>query len=149
MKKNLLSLAIGIISTAALIKYLTIPANSLLVAGAVILVISLIMMMLNNQNSQNNHNLQSEQHTTQSTTTEQANHYSTNPVIEDSVNGTVKWFNKTKGFGFITQENGEDVFVHQTSIAFRPNVLREGQEVTLSIVMDKKGPQAENVRKRA
>ncbi|MFK8013608.1 MAG: cold-shock protein [Marinicellaceae bacterium] len=63
-----------------------------------------------------------------------------------TVDGTVKWFNKTKGFGFITQSNGDDVFVHQTSIASKPNILREGQSVTMSVVNDEKGPQAENVK---
>ena len=69
-----------------------------------------------------------------------------NAVNNETVNGTVKWFNKTKGFGFITQSNGDDVFVHQTSITSKPNFLREGQSVTMSVVKDAKGPQAENVK---
>ncbi len=62
--------------------------------------------------------------------------------------GTVKWFNESKGFGFITTEGGDDVFVHHTSIredGFR--TLDEGQNVTFDIVEGPKGPQASNVYK--
>lgn len=60
--------------------------------------------------------------------------------------GKVKWFNDQKGFGFITQENGPDVFVHYTAISgegFR--TLAEGQEVSFEIVESQKGLQAANV----
>jgi cold shock protein len=60
--------------------------------------------------------------------------------------GTVKWFNETKGFGFIAQESGPDVFVHHTSIngtGFK--TLNEGQRVQFVITQGKKGPQAEDV----
>jgi len=63
-------------------------------------------------------------------------------------NGTVKWFNDSKGFGFISQENGDDVFVHQTSIkaeGFRS--LAEGDEVEFDIITDQKGQKATNVVK--
>ena len=60
--------------------------------------------------------------------------------------GTVKWFNYKKGFGFIEQENGEDVFVHHKSIVSgRHRSLREGQKVSMDVVQSAKGPQAENV----
>ncbi len=62
--------------------------------------------------------------------------------------GTVKWFNEQKGFGFITADDGQDVFVHHTSInqdGFR--TLDEGQQVTFEIVSGPKGPQASNVCK--
>ncbi|WP_439565655.1 cold-shock protein [Microcella sp.] len=63
-------------------------------------------------------------------------------------NGTVKWFNAEKGFGFITLENGEsDVFVHYSSIDMPGyKVLEEGQAVTFEIGTGTKGPQAEGVR---
>jgi CspA family cold shock protein len=63
-------------------------------------------------------------------------------------NGTVKWFNDSKGFGFIQQESGEDVFVHFSSIqgdGFKS--LAEGQPVTFDIVQGPKGLQAANVNK--
>ena len=60
--------------------------------------------------------------------------------------GTVKWFNGTKGFGFIEREGGADVFVHYTSIqggGYRN--LEEGQKVEFSVEMGPKGPQATEV----
>jgi CspA family cold shock protein len=61
--------------------------------------------------------------------------------------GTVKWFNDAKGFGFLSRPNGEDVFVHFSAIqsnGFRS--LQEGQPVTFDVVKGPKGWQAENVR---
>jgi len=63
-------------------------------------------------------------------------------------NGTVKWFNDKKGFGFISQDNGDDVFVHQTSIqgeGFR--TLAEGDKVEFEVTKDQKGFKATNVVK--
>ena len=63
-------------------------------------------------------------------------------------NGTVKWFNDSKGFGFITQENGPDLFVHHTSIvADGYRSLAEGEAVTFEVTQGPKGPQATNVRR--
>ena len=61
-------------------------------------------------------------------------------------NGTVKWFNDTKGFGFIEQENGPDVFVHHSAInASGFKSLKEGDRVTFDIEQGQKGPSAANV----
>ena len=63
-------------------------------------------------------------------------------------NGTVKWFNETKGFGFISQEGGEDVFVHFSAIqgdGFK--TLAEGDRVEFDVTKGPKGLQAANVRK--
>lgn len=63
-------------------------------------------------------------------------------------NGTVKWFDDRKGFGFIEQEDGTDVFVHHTNIegtGFRS--LNEGERVTFDVEQGKKGPTATNVKR--
>ena len=62
--------------------------------------------------------------------------------------GKVKWFNESKGYGFIEQDNGSDVFVHFSAIAGEGfKTLQEGQEVEFDVTSGPKGPQAENVRK--
>lgn len=61
-------------------------------------------------------------------------------------NGTVKWFNSSKGFGFIQQEDGPDVFVHHTAINSNGyKTLNEGDRVTFEIEQGSKGPAAANV----
>ena len=62
--------------------------------------------------------------------------------------GTVKWFNSSKGFGFIEQENGNDIFVHYSAIRTEGfKTLDEGQKVSFEIVKGPKGPAADNVVK--
>ena len=66
--------------------------------------------------------------------------------MSTTITGTVKWFNANKGFGFIRQDSGPDVFVHFSNInhsGFKS--LNEGQRVQFSIAEGQKGPQAENV----
>lgn len=66
--------------------------------------------------------------------------------MADRETGTVKWFNDSKGFGFIERESGGDVFVHHTAIrseGFR--TLSEGQKVEFDVVQGQKGPAAEGV----
>ncbi len=62
------------------------------------------------------------------------------------ISGTVKWFNNTKGYGFISQHSGADVFVHYSAIREKGyKTLREGETVEFDIKMGPRGPQAENV----
>lgn len=64
----------------------------------------------------------------------------------EKVKGTVKWFNESKGYGFLSQPEGEDIFVHYTAIqanGFR--TLKEGQEVEFNVERGPKGLQASNV----
>jgi CspA family cold shock protein len=68
--------------------------------------------------------------------------------FENMATGTVKWFNDAKGFGFITQEGGEDVFVHFSAVqgaGFKS--LAEGERVEFEVTRGPKGLQAANVRK--
>ena len=65
------------------------------------------------------------------------------------MNGTVKWFHADKGFGFITSEDGTDVFAHYSQIqksGFK--TLAEGEQVTFDLAKGQKGPQAENIQSR-
>jgi CspA family cold shock protein len=68
-------------------------------------------------------------------------------TVQHMETGTVKWFNDAKGYGFISRQNGEDVFVHFSAIqasGFRS--LQEGQQVQFDVVKGPKGWQAENVK---
>ncbi len=66
--------------------------------------------------------------------------------MSNSVKGTVKWFNENKGFGFIQQESGPDVFAHFSAISSSGfKTLIEGQQVEFTITNGQKGPQAENI----
>ena len=68
--------------------------------------------------------------------------------MAERVQGTVKWFDETKGYGFISQGNGKDVFVHYRSIVGDGHkTLAEGDKVEFSIVQGNKGEQADEVTK--
>ncbi|MFY0678421.1 MAG: cold shock domain-containing protein [Neptuniibacter sp.] len=67
--------------------------------------------------------------------------------MSNTTTGVVKWFNEEKGFGFIEQQSGPDVFAHYSAISgdgFK--TLAEGQQVEFSVTQGQKGPQAENIR---
>ena len=67
--------------------------------------------------------------------------------MSNKMTGSVKWFNETKGFGFITQESGPDVFVHFSAIDVAGfKTLAEGQKVEFQVAQGKKGPEAQNVK---
>ena len=66
--------------------------------------------------------------------------------MSDRSTGTVKWFNEAKGFGYIEQKSGPDVFAHFSAItASGFKTLIEGQEVEFTVTQGQKGPQAENI----
>ncbi len=66
--------------------------------------------------------------------------------MSELVEGTVKWFNDEKGFGFIERQEGKDVFVHFSAInGTGRRTLHEGQRVSMQVSQGQKGPQAENV----
>jgi len=66
----------------------------------------------------------------------------------DRIKGTVRWFNNAKGYGFLGQEGGPDIFVHFSAIASDGyKSLQEGEPVEFEVVQGAKGPQAANVRK--
>ncbi|MCG6201373.1 cold-shock protein [Psychromonas antarctica] len=66
--------------------------------------------------------------------------------MSNKVQGTVKWFNEGKGFGFIEQASGPDVFAHFSAIANEGfKTLAEGQKVEFTLTQGQKGPQAENI----
>ena len=66
--------------------------------------------------------------------------------MSDTTNGTVKWFNESKGYGFIEQQSGPDVFAHFSEIQSSGfKTLAEGQKVEFKVAQGQKGPQAENI----
>ncbi|MET4163286.1 CspA family cold shock protein [Marinobacterium sp. MBR-111] len=74
------------------------------------------------------------------------NYISNENTIMSTTTGTVKWFNETKGFGFIEQQNGPDVFAHFSAISGSGfKTLTEGQQVQFTVTQGQKGPQAENI----
>lgn len=67
--------------------------------------------------------------------------------MSEKVKGTVKWFNSTKGYGFIQRPSGDDVFVHfQAIVSEGYRTLQEGQQVEFTVTQGQKGPQAQEVK---
>jgi cold shock protein len=66
--------------------------------------------------------------------------------MSNTTTGTVKWFDESKGFGFIEQQSGPDVFAHFSAISAEGfKTLTEGQQVQFTVTQGQKGPQAENI----
>ena len=66
--------------------------------------------------------------------------------MSNTVTGTVKWFNESKGYGFLAQEDGPDVFAHFSAISASGfKTLTDGQQVEFTVTQGAKGPQAENI----
>lgn len=65
--------------------------------------------------------------------------------MADRETGTVKWFNTTKGYGFIQRSSGTDIFVHSNSIRNQSEILKEGDQVEFSVIKGKKGLEADDV----
>lgn len=122
-------ICIGIVIGVVLAMYVK-PINNALMITGILLAISVLFSFIKSQ------------------TGKQSLSPSNNKMVNiaNQKRGTVKWFNNRKGFGFIEQENGEDVFVHHRSIiGTGRKTLREGQQVAMDIVKGSKGLQAENV----
>ena len=142
---NLIFIALGLMISSALTQYMQTPSKTLLMAGAVLFIVSVILSFIT-------HNSASKPQTASKKPKQKAKTKATPTKVKSNngptVTGSVKWYNKTKGFGFITQENGEDIFVHQSALAFKGGTLKDGQSVTMQVVIDEKNrPQAENVKK--
>ena len=73
-------------------------------------------------------------------------HLSKDITMSNTTTGSVKWFNEAKGFGFIAQDSGPDVFAHFSAISGSGfKTLTEGQRVSFTVTKGQKGPQAENI----
>ncbi len=142
---NFIFIALGLMISSALTHYMQIPAQTILIAALVIFILSVILSFITHNSS----NIS----TASQKKPQPKKHQKPAPknktvATGPTVTGNVKWYNKTKGFGFITQEDGSDIFVHQSALAFKGGTLKDGQAVTMQVVIDEKNrPQAENVKR--
>ena len=143
---NFIFIALGLIISSALNLYMQIPSETLIIVGAGLFIISVILSFITHTSTTNTHTSQPRQQKTKANTKPLKK---SKPIASSpTVTGNVKWYNKTKGFGFITQANGDDIFVHQSALAFKGGTLKDGQSVTMQVVIDEKNrPQAENVKR--
>ncbi len=142
---NFIFIALGLMISSALTHYMQISAQTILIAALVIFILSVILSFITHNSSNiTNTNQNKPQPKERKKATPKTKAVATGPTVT----GNVKWYNKTKGFGFITQDDGSDIFVHQSALAFKGGTLKDGQAVTMQVVIDEKNrPQAENVRR--
>ncbi len=138
-------ISIGILAGVVLANFVHPIKTALIIAGALLLASIVISIIVGMKSRPSNRPPRSKGRSSNRST----NKPSANTVNVDTskqTKGTVKWFNNKKGFGFIQQDNGDDVFVHHRSIiGSGRKTLREGQKVAMDIVDGNKGLQAENV----
>ncbi len=142
---NFIFIALGLMISSALTHYMQISAQTILIAALVIFILSVILSFITHNSSNiTNTNQNKSQPKERKKAAPKTKAVATGPTVT----GNVKWYNKTKGFGFITQDDGSDIFVHQSALAFKGGTLKDGQAVTMQVVIDEKNrPQAENVRR--
>ncbi len=142
---NFIFIALGLMISSALTHYMQISSQTILIAALVIFILSVILSFITHNSSNITNTKQNKpQPKERRKATPKTKAVATGPTVT----GNVKWYNKTKGFGFITQDDGSDIFVHQSALAFKGGTLKDGQAVTMQVVIDEKNrPQAENVRR--
>ena len=137
------SAAAAVVATVALPKLAGLQSESVMAAAAVVFVLSLISSLLTGASSGSAASASSSGSNRRSGGAEVI---SASEANDDREGGVVKWFNVTKGFGFITRDQGDDVFVHFRSIRGTGHrSLTEGQRVKFEVVESDKGLQAEDV----
>jgi len=144
---NFIFIALGLTISSVLTHYMQIPAQTLLIVGVGLFILSVILSFITHSSTSKPEAKQKKSQQKQSKRLKSSPRV-VKPTNGPVVKGNVKWYNKTKGFGFITQDNGEDIFVHQSALSFNGGTLKDGQAVTMQVIIDEKNrPQAENVNR--